>query len=237
MPMSMFDPIAAGVWCHRAQYRFGALEFPHAVTVIRKHDGGLIVHSPAKIDGATRDALKSLGSVSTILWPSWWHDLYLRAWADAYPDARLFVAPDLRSKVKGMSNARMLSESSDVDSDVDIIAVDGLNVWFDEFVVMHRPSRTLVVADLVVNVGPDLAFPTSAFFALMGARSGPFIPWFYRLVAHDKQRLRSQLDRISGLGFERLIVGHGDAILTDPRVIFANAVERLFQQKDRGGRP
>src|SRR5579859_4770853 len=203
MPLSMFDLIADGIWCHRALYRFGALEFPHAVTVMRKHDGGLIVHSPAKIDNATREALKSLGGVSTIVWPSWWHDLYLRAWAHAYPDAHLFVAPDLRSKVAGMSNARLLSESSDVDADVDIIAVDGLNVWFDEYVVMHRPSKTLVVADLVVNVGADQPFPTSVFFALMGARSGPFIPWFYRTVARDKKRLRSQLDRISALDFER----------------------------------
>jgi hypothetical protein len=227
MPLSMFDPIADGIWCHRAQYRFGALEFPHAVTVIRKHDGGLIVYSPAKIDDATRDALKSLGSVSTIVWPSWWHDLYLRPWADAYPDARLFVAPDLRSKVTGMSNARILSESSDVDADVDILAVDGLNVWLDEFVFLHRPSKTLVVADLVVNVGPDLPFPTSAFFALMGARSGPFIPWFYRTVARDRQRLRSQLDRFASLDFERLIVGHGDNILSNARAVFAASVERL----------
>jgi len=223
----MFDPIADGIWCHRAQYRFGALELPHAVTVMRKRDGGLIVHSPAMIDDATREALDLLGSVSTIVWPSWWHDLYLRAWADAYPDARLFVAPDLRSKVTGMSNARILSESSDVDADLDIIAVDGLNVWFDEFVFLHRPSKALVVADLVVNVGPDLPFPTSAFFALMGARSGPFIPWFYRLVARDKQRLRSQLDRISELDFELLVVGHGDNIFSNAREAFAAAVDRL----------
>jgi len=223
----MFDPIADGIWSHRAQYRFGALEIPHAVTVVRTHDGGLTIHSPAKIDDATRDALKSLGSVSAIVWPSWWHDLYLRAWADAYPEARLFVAPDLRSKVTGMSNARILSESSDIDADVDIIAVDGLNVWLDEFVFLHRPSKTLVVADLVVNVGPDLPFPTSAFFALMGARSVPFIPWFYRTVARDKRRLRSKLNRISELGFERLIVGHGDNILSNAHGLFAAAVDRL----------
>lgn len=223
----MFDQIADGLWCHRAQYRFGALEFPHAVTVMREHDGGLIVHSPAKVDDATRDALESLGRVSTIVWPSWWHDLYLRAWADAYPDARLFVAPDLARKAAGLSNVRSLSESSDVDVDVEIIAVDGLNVWLDEFVLLHRPSKTLVVADLVVNVGPDLPFPTNTFFALMGARSGPFIPWFYPIVTRDKRRLRSQLDRIAALDFDRLIVGHGDNILANARTAFASAVDRL----------
>lgn len=223
----MFDLIADGIWCHRAQYRFGALEFPHAVTVMRKHDGGLIVHSPAMIDDAMRDALRSLGSVSTIVWPSWWHDLYLRAWADAYPAARLFVAPDLRGKTTGKSNAHILSESSDVDADVDVIAVDGLNVWLDEFVLFHRPSKALVVADLVVNVGLDLPFPTSAFFALMGARSGPFIPWFYRTVARDKRRLRSQLDRIAALDFERVIVGHGDIVHSNARKVFCAAVDRL----------
>ena len=223
----MFDPIADGLWCHHAQYRFGALEIPHAVTVMRGHDGGLIVHAPAKIDAATRDALQSLGRVSKIVWPSWWHDLYLRAWADAYPDARLFIAPDLARKAAGMSNARNLSESSDVDADVDILAVDGLNVWFDEFVLFYGPSKTLVVADLVVNVRPDLPFLTNAFFALMGARSGPFIPWFYPTVARDKRRFRSQLDRIASLDFDRLIVGHGDVITSDARAVFTAAVDRL----------
>ena len=223
----MFDPIADGLWCHRALYRFGAMAFPHAVTVMRGRDGALIVHSPAMIDDATRDALASLGRVSAIVWPSWWHDLYLRAWADAYPEARLFVAPDLRSKAAGLSNARWLSESCDIDVDVEVVAVDGLNVWLDEFVLLHRPSKTLVVADLVVNVGPDLPFPTNTFFALMGARSGPFIPWFYRTVARDKQRLRSQLDRIAALDFERLVVGHGEIITSDARAVFTAAVKRL----------
>lgn len=232
MRAPMFDLIAEGVWCYRARYRFGALDFPHAVTVMRKRDGGLIVHSPAKPDDATREALRSLGRVAAIVWPSWWHDLYLRSWIDAYPDAEHFIAPDLRGKTAGDPNARLLSESSDVDADIDVLAVDGLGVWFDEFVLLHRPSRTLVVADLVVNVSPGLPFPTNAFFALMGARAGPFIPWYYRVVARDRRRLRSQLDRIAALDFERLIVGHGDNVLSNARAVFAAIVERRGQSPD-----
>src|SRR5690242_19946488 len=223
---SMFDLIADGIWCHRAQYRFGALEFPHAVTVMRKRDGGLIVHSPAKLDDATRAALTSLGDVASIVWPSWWHDLYLPQWAAAYPDALLYVAPDLRRAVFGKSNARVLAEAVEVDPDVRVAAVDRLGVWFDESVFLHRPSKTLVVADLVVNVRPGLPFSTNAFFALMGTQPGPKIPWFYRTVARDKRRLRAQLDHIASLDFERLIVGHGDNVLSDARAVFAAAVDR-----------
>src|SRR5215469_16789344 len=153
MSCLMFFCIADGVWYHRAQYRFGALVFPHAVTVIRSRGGGLIVHSPARLDDATRVALGSLGDVVSIVWPSWWHDLHLREWADAYPDALLYVAPDLRRAVDGRENARILSDSSTVDADIETVPVDRLGVWFDEFVFMHTPSKTLVVADLVVNVG------------------------------------------------------------------------------------
>src|SRR5215472_6378175 len=231
MSDSMYDRIADGVWYHRAQYRFGALGFPHAVTVIRKRDGGLIIHSPARLDDATRSALKSLGDIVAIIWPSWWHDLHLRQWADAYPEALLYVAPDLRRAVDGRSNARVLSESTDVDIDIDIASVDRLGVWFDEFVFVHKPSKTLVVADLVVNVPPGLPFPTNLFFGLMGAGSGPVIPWFYRTVARDKQRLRAQLDRIASLDFERLIVGHGDNVLSNARSVFADAVDKLLPRR------
>ena len=223
----MFDHVADGIWCHRAHYRFGALDLPHAVTVMQKSDGRLIIHSPAKLDSATRDALKALGDVGAIVWPSWWHDLYLQRWADAYPDALLYVAPDLRRAVSGRLNARILAEPSDIDPVVDVVAVDALNVWFDEYVFLHTPSKTLIVADLVINVGRDLPFPTNAFFALMGARGEPTIPWFYRTVARDKRRLRTKLDRIASLDFERLIVGHGDNVLSNARSAFADAVDRL----------
>ena len=224
----MFDRIADGIWCHRALYRFGALDLPHAVTAMRKSDGRLIIHSPAKLDSATSGALKALGDVGAIVWPSWWHDLYLQQWAAAYPDALLYVAPDLRRAVGARPNARILSEPSDIDPVVDVIAVDALNVWFDEYVFLHTPSKTLIVADLVINVGRDLPFPTNAFFALMGARGEPTIPWFYRMVARDRRRLRAQLDRLASLDFEQLVVGHGDNVLSNARPAFADAVNRLL---------
>lgn len=224
----MFEAIGDGLWSHRALYRFGALSFPHAVTAIRKRDGGIIVHSPATPDDVTRTALASLGAIEAIVWPSWWHDLHLREWADAYPDALLYVAPDLRRRVAANTNARVLSDASVVDPDIELAGVDKLGVWFDEYVLLHRPSKTLVVADLVVNVSGGLPFPTNLFFALMGTRPGPKIPWFYKTVARDKKRLRSQLDRIASLDFDRLVVGHGDNVLSNARAAFADAVDRLL---------
>lgn len=224
----MFEIIGDGVWSNRALYRFGALEFPHAVTAMRKRDGGLLIHSPAALDAPTRDALAALGTIDALVWPSWWHDLHLRDWADAYPDAILYVAPDLRHAAGGRANARILSEGIDVDADILVAPVDRIGVWFDEYVFFHVPSKTLAVADLVVNVSGGLPFPTNVFFALMGTRPGPKIPWFYRTCARDRKRLRAQLDRIASLDFERLVMGHGDIITSDARAIFASAVDRLF---------
>jgi len=224
----MFDEIADGVWCHEARYRFGALLIPHRVAVVRKREGGLIVHSPAACDDATRASLRALGFVVAIVWPSWWHDLFLRDWARAYPDARLFVAPDLRRAVRGFANARILAPDEPLDPDIDVAAVDGLDAWLDEVVMLHRPSKTLLVADLVVNVARDLPFPTSVFFALLGGDDGPKVPWFYRMVARDKRRLRMQLDRIAALDFDRLIMGHGAIVETAARASFVAAVDRLL---------
>lgn len=225
----MFDVVGDGIWTHRARYRFGALVFPHAVTVMRMRGGSILVHSPASLDDATRDALTKLGSVGSIVWPSWWHDLHLREWADAFPDAVSYVAPDLRRAVAGRTNARVLSDGLDIDADIFVAAVDRLGVWFDEYVLLHRPSKTLVVADLVVSVDlASLPFPTNVFFSLMGTRPGPKIPWYYPLIARDRARLRAQLDRIASLDFDKLIVGHGDVVTSDARAVFAAAVDRLL---------
>ena len=65
------------------------------MTVIRLINGGLVVHSPTRLDLASRQEFQRLGPIVAIVAPSWWHDLYLREYLSAYPDARLYGAPTL----------------------------------------------------------------------------------------------------------------------------------------------
>ena len=65
------------------------------MTVIRLADGRLIVHSPTRLDLVSQQELQRLGSIVAVIAPSWWHDLHLREYLNAYPNAEFFGAPTL----------------------------------------------------------------------------------------------------------------------------------------------
>ena len=75
--------------------RFGGIRLWHRMTVIRLTNGGLVVHSPTRLDLASQEEFQKLGPIVAIIAPSRWHDLYLREYLSAYPDARLYGAPTL----------------------------------------------------------------------------------------------------------------------------------------------
>ena len=91
----MFRSLGANIWDHEMPIRFGGIPLWHRMTVIRLTNGGLVVHSPTRLDLASRQEFQKLGPIVAFIAPSWWHDLHLREYLCAYPDARLYGAPTL----------------------------------------------------------------------------------------------------------------------------------------------
>jgi hypothetical protein len=91
----MFRSLGANIWDHEMPIRFGGIPLWHRMTVIRLTNGGLVVHSPTRLDLASQEEFQRLGPIVAIIAPSWWHDLYLREYLNAYPNAKLYGAPTL----------------------------------------------------------------------------------------------------------------------------------------------
>jgi len=224
----VLEELGRDIWGAVSDYHLGALSIPHRMTVMRSPSGGLLVHSPAKPDDAVQTQLQTLGTVKAIVWPSWWHDLYIHQWASAYPEATIFVAPGLRHGTRSIPHVEVVRQSSHVWPDVEQIHVDRLGVNFDEFVFFHRPSQSLIVADLVVNAGDDVPFTAKILFRLMGAYPGPRIPWCYRLVVRDRKYVRAKLDQVLACDFDRLIMGHGDVVASNAKPAFEASCRALL---------
>jgi hypothetical protein len=86
----MFRFRGVNIWDHEMPIRFGGIPLWHRMTVIRLTNGGLVVHSPTTLDLTSQKEFQKLGTIVAIIAPSWWHDLYLREYLNAYPDARLY---------------------------------------------------------------------------------------------------------------------------------------------------
>ena len=104
----MFRSRGVNIWDHEMPIRFGGIPLWHRMTVIRLTNGGLVVHSPTTLD-ASQEEFQMLGPIVAIVAPSWWHNLYLREYLGAYPNARLYGASTLVSKVESIAAFRRSS--------------------------------------------------------------------------------------------------------------------------------
>ena len=106
----MFQSRGVNIWDHEMPIRFGGIPLWHRMTVIRLTNGGLVVHSPTRLDLASQEEFQKIGPIVAIVAPSWWHDLYLREYLSAYPDAQLYGAPTLARWNQSLSFAEILGD-------------------------------------------------------------------------------------------------------------------------------
>ena len=131
MTRPMFRFRGVNIWDHEMPIRFGGIPLWHRMTVIRLTKGGLVVHSPTRLDLASQEEFQKLGPIVAIIAPSWWHDLYLREYLSAYPDARLYGAPTLVRWNRSVPFAEVLGDlvPSLWTGEIDQVHVQGIRLF------------------------------------------------------------------------------------------------------------
>src|SRR6185369_12764758 len=94
----------------------------------------------------------------------------------------------------------------------------------EETVLFHRATRTLVVADLVHNIGTPRHLWTKMYASAMGFYDRVALSRMIRWTAFPQRAsTRRSLDAVLKCPFERIIVGHGVPVLDDARGALARA--------------
>ena len=82
----------------------------------------------------------------------------------------------------------------------------------NEVVLLHRPTRTLVLTDLAFNLPPGARNEARLFHRLVGA-AGRFGPHrVVRLGIRDRAAAARSLEHVLGWDFDRVIVSHGEVL-------------------------
>lgn len=194
------------------------------MTVIRMPDRSLMLHSPVHLDAKLRRALGDLGSVRWILGPSKVHHLFLPEAVQAFPEATLCGAPGLAEKRRDLAFHHVLGEDPPPGwpDEVSIRAIEGAPMM-NEVALLHRPSRTLVLTDLVFNVKPGAGNRAPLFHWLVGA-TGRFGPHrIVRFGLRDRAAARRSLDAILGWDFDRVVMSHGEVVASGGRGLLRDA--------------
>ncbi len=151
-------PLAEGIWVVDSGPLHGVL--PLRMTVVQLPDGSLLLHSPTQFTPELQTQLSELGPIRALVAPNLVHWMFLRDWQRANPDAKTWAVPRLRQR-------RQVKEAGIViDHDlsgtpptawgdaIDLVTVPG-GFGFSEVALFHKPSRSLVLTDLVLNLEPE----------------------------------------------------------------------------------
>jgi hypothetical protein len=236
--MPQLKSLASNLWIFdRPDFPPGMVKIGTRMTVIKLADGGLFLHSPTKLDDATKTALDSLGEVRAVVAPSRAHHLFVGDYIKVYPAAKLYGPPGLVGEIqdfRARSGARpdlkldaVLSDEPQAEwaGEIDQHLFKGAP-WLNEVVFFHRPSRTAIFTDLVFNVPADFK-DAWLFYTIVGGR-GRFGPHrIIRFAIRDRKAARDSVARILQWDFDRVIVTHGDVLESGGHAKFAQAFAYL----------
>lgn len=205
-------PLAEDLWTLELPLVVGGLHLGTRTTAVRLPDGGLWLHSPGPIERL--GGLAALGPVRHVVAPNRLHNRFVAAAKAAFPDAIVWAPAGIRSRVPDLPVDRELAAASSADwrEVIDLLAIGGLPD-VEEWVFLHRPSRTLLLTDLAFHLRHSDHAPTRWGMTLNGAY-GCFGPsrLFRWVLLRDRAALRASLDRVLAWDFDRVVVAHGEVV-------------------------
>ena len=227
-PARTLEPLAPDLWVATRELPLFVGDVGARMTVMRFPDGALMLHSPVAIDAGLSQALEALGSVRWIVAPNKAHHLFLHGCASAFPGAELCGVPGLGHKRPDLRFHHVLDDTPPAGwpREVRLHRIGGMPA-LNEVALLHEPTRTLVLADLVFNVRSGPGNRAAVFHWLVGAtdRFGPHR--VIRLVIRDRAAARRSIDRILAWDFDRIVMSHGEVVPTGGRPLFERAFAYL----------
>lgn len=229
--------------------RFGRIKIGGRGTIVKLASGNLAVFSPVALTDKVKAELRSFGNgdIKYITALDQEHHIFLESWHKAWPDAKVIAPetlPSYREKQgyfkipegswtlfkKGDQASWKVSEEFDREFDMEYVSAH----QNQELVFNHKPSKTLIEADLMFNLPATEQFSKSGVDAGSGYLTKLFCginhtqgnaTWqkrfiWYAISAGDRPGFNASVSRIAKWDFERLIPCHGDVIETGGKGIF-----------------
>lgn len=206
------------------RYPFALLGMPmgRTVTVIRLRSGDLVIHSTGSFTASDITAIRLLGRPGWLVEATLSHDTFAIAGRNAFPGAT-YLAPE-GFPVPGGTALSLQTIPPSWEDELEVLPLEGMPL-VREHVFFHKPTRTLIVADLVFNFGAGSSAWMRRFFRVAGGiRSYPGMRRLFKLLIRDRVAFASSLQRLMQWDFDRLIVGHGEIIETDAKARVAMAL-------------
>jgi hypothetical protein len=218
--MHLVPYIADQIWLCPYSVRLMGTKFEARMTVIRLSSGRIILHSPSDITPVIAEEISVLGTVAHIVAPGNFHHLYISAAQAAFPKAKTWICPGAENRNPQLKYDGLLGDVAPAEwaNEISQVLVQGSRIM-REVAMFHRPSRTLILVDLIENftdstlrIGGMLKF---WFKYVLRMWNNPRPAPEYRMGWSDREAAANSLRRILRWDFQRIVLSHGDLIDRD----------------------
>jgi hypothetical protein len=222
-PINTYKPVAPSIGIVDGPHEYVSLlgirmpwPFTTRMTIVRLANGDLFVHSPTAFDAGLAAQLRSIGRLRHLISPNRGHYARIGEWARAFPDALTWASPGVRERAR--------SQRIDVHFERDL-GTDAPTEWcdeidqtiipgavLDEVVFFHKSSRTLIVADTIMNFETDrLRQPYWLIASLAGVTYplGGISPDLRMGFLPQKRAVRPAIEKILSWQPGCIILSHG----------------------------
>jgi hypothetical protein len=225
--------VANRIWLYSYPVRLAGTRFEGRMTVIRLNSGLLMLHSPCAITPTLAGEITLLGPVAHIVVPGNFHHMHAASAQAAFPEAKTWICPGAERRNRSLKYEGVLGDPAPEDwaGEIDQVLVRGARIM-REVAMFHRPTRTLILVDLIENftdltphIGGALKFWYKWVFRIWN-NPGPAPE--YRLGWSDRRAAAQSLRCILTWNFERIVLSHGDLIEHDAHEVATRAWSGLL---------
>ncbi|KAJ4373603.1 hypothetical protein N0V86_007745 [Didymella sp. IMI 355093] len=217
-------------------------------TAIRLEDGRILLLNPIQLEPAVQEKLDQLGGVDLIA-SDLGHHLYIHEYLKVWPSAKSIGVPGLEGKRKDVKWDWIYKDSMTKPEKEFDFADEIETVLFEGFITYcvawyHKPTKTLIQSDLMMNLPCTEQYETSSADQGIGSRefgkrANPQSVWFRRLIYYiatvDFALMRRDAKRVAEWAIETIVPCHGDVIEEGGNEAWSSTYQWYLQGNSRSG--
>jgi hypothetical protein len=215
--MPFLTPVVADrIWAHDRPVWFSGVRLRARTTVLRLDDGALLIHSPSPPTDELVAELRALGPVRWLVVPNCFHHLGTPAAAATFPDATVVAPASALPRNAALKVGLDLAEPrfAELVPELDVLPLRGIP-FLDETVLFHRPTGTLLGADMVLSAHARDHFTWRWAARIMGCYDRLRVPPDVRKEIADPIAAAASVRAMLERPVKRIVVAHADVVEGD----------------------
>ncbi|MGF1489129.1 MAG: DUF4336 domain-containing protein [Prochloraceae cyanobacterium] len=234
----MLRKIDLNLWVSEQPLKFWQLEVGTRMTIVRFKNDKLIVFSPIQINQKTIQQIDEIGKIAYIIIPNLYHHLFAAEFQAIYPQAELWSVPGLEIKRPDLKPDKILNKNDRcIWDEIEYLFFAGFQAIVDlsgfstvnEFVFLHKETRTLIITDTAFNFDETFPLKTRLISRAIGSYKTLRPSWLEKIATKDKDKIKRSVQKILNWDFERVIMAHGNIIEKDGKEKFKRGYEWFLE--------